>query len=1029
MKKQEPESREEEENRPGPNYISHRIPAASKTYASEVYDLLKKPNSREEYEDKSKENLEEENDRENNENENKKKNQKNSYEFDVNHSSLYNLPESDPKNTVEGKSSYPSSYNPYIAQYYQKYTNTPAAASIPYQKYSFQPVKLSSSSSNISPQSRNYDLLPNFKSTPNYQSSSSNQRSSFTNQPLKTNDQTLSAYQHSLSNYKPSNYESSISYEPSSSNHKISSSHYDSFNNKHSSSNYAPSSSNYKPHKYQPSSFNYESSSSNYEPSSSNYQSSPSFYQSSNKQKSPLYTSLSSSKHYQPRSSEQKLDKKKCRKVNKQVSEKDIRTGRFKRQNMDCFVCEDPKNGANYEQCSYSSEPNEKSYFIGKAEKYSKPSGHRYKRYAPRHQESEGQNKEEEEENYDPYEKIKAQSHKYYSKPDEFSSSYYNPKDFGAVEEYRFGPEFFETGKDGEEEKSSSEIQSEKLLKEGENCKKIKKEGMTCVVCKNDKNGGNYEQCSYTSAPAEKKYAYVRERKFDDKDNPIEDKIVESTAPEQTYSPRNERIKNGRGNSRGVNYSRPKNAKSEDIDEYRSKLEERRPQEFQRRSEELKKRPQERLEEYQEKSQKFQKRPQNFYRRNSREESKDEDEEQKPQRSNSYKARDASYEVPRHFEESNERRENAGLRGLDPELYGSADSSEIQKKKTHPEKRNYGRDRTPFEKEIEEYHTSRYSKEDEESESKRDEKILIPYGGESKKDVEEVLAEFTKKDRSNCKKTERDGMTCYLCKDKNGIKNEECMYISESQPKATHIAYHEVKQVKTPNEDEEEVGSASTYEELKGDSEASESKEDELKEDEPKGKKDAEIQPKKQLKEQTKSSQSKIHSKSDKSNEDLKEHSQTPKFGDKTKPKESVEAESKKEEAKIIKEDLQKRKRFFKKANTHTSESDPTNTKNIKLTTTQATVTVTKPTRQFRRSKNINFREPSTEESKTNKRVVTLKGKKVESPVEFLVSGSDGAFVAETRPAYSKVHGVVLPKYMVEKSEFEKSFDEFSKRN
>lgn len=65
---------------------------------------------------------------------------------------------------------------------------------------------------------------------------------------------------------------------------------------------------------------------------------------------------------------------------------------------------------------------------------------------------------------------------------------------------------------------------------------------------------------------------------------------------------------------------------------------------------------------------------------------------------------------------------------------------------------------------------------------------------EPKKDVEHVLAEFKKKDRSTCKKVQKNGMTCFQCIDKTGQKNEECMFVSESAPVRSHLAYQEVKE-------------------------------------------------------------------------------------------------------------------------------------------------------------------------------------------------------------------------------------------
>ncbi|CAH1993937.1 unnamed protein product [Acanthoscelides obtectus] len=66
-------------------------------------------------------------------------------------------------------------------------------------------------------------------------------------------------------------------------------------------------------------------------------------------------------------------------------------------------------------------------------------------------------------------------------------------------------------------------MQAEKIKKNPENCQKVDREGMTCMVCKDKTSGGNYESCSYASAPTEKKYAYVKEKKYDS-DQPEEEK-------------------------------------------------------------------------------------------------------------------------------------------------------------------------------------------------------------------------------------------------------------------------------------------------------------------------------------------------------------------------------------------------------------------------------------------------------------------------------------------------------------------------
>ncbi|XP_053683850.1 uncharacterized protein LOC128733958 [Sabethes cyaneus] len=48
-------------------------------------------------------------------------------------------------------------------------------------------------------------------------------------------------------------------------------------------------------------------------------------------------------------------------------------------------------------------------------------------------------------------------------------------------------------------------------------------------------------------------------------------------------------------------------------------------------------------------------------------------------------------------------------------------------------------------------------------------------------EVAKVLADFETRDWSNCKKGMKNDLTCYTCTDKNGVKHEECMYVSESR--------------------------------------------------------------------------------------------------------------------------------------------------------------------------------------------------------------------------------------------------------
>lgn len=47
-------------------------------------------------------------------------------------------------------------------------------------------------------------------------------------------------------------------------------------------------------------------------------------------------------------------------------------------------------------------------------------------------------------------------------------------------------------------------------------------------------------------------------------------------------------------------------------------------------------------------------------------------------------------------------------------------------------------------------------------------------------DGEKALAEFRKRDWSDCKKARKGELTCYVCEDKHGVRHEDCMFLSSS---------------------------------------------------------------------------------------------------------------------------------------------------------------------------------------------------------------------------------------------------------
>ncbi|XP_050664408.1 neurotactin [Leptidea sinapis] len=266
-----------------------------------------------------------------------------------------------------------------------------------------------------------------------------------------------------------------------------------------------------------------------------------------------------------------------------------------------------------------------------------------------------------------------------------YSSPYTEKKD---NEDYAY-PYKYGSGYDHKEYdriKELSEKQAAEIRENPGNCKEVKRDGMTCNVCKDPKTGGNYESCSYVAEPKNNKYAYSKERKFDSNDEPE----VNSGSDEKSGdSPKkSEKYKDSRETS---------------------------PQKFTSSDEE---------------------KPSSNYKKI------DDDSGEK------YKG---------YYVHTSKPNPSEALRAA------SDESTSAETKESKP---------YDYKKSLPGFYTD----------------------NEPKKDVEHVLAEFKKKDRSTCKKVQKNGMTCYQCLDKNGLKNEECMFVSESAPKQSHLAYQEVKE-------------------------------------------------------------------------------------------------------------------------------------------------------------------------------------------------------------------------------------------
>jgi hypothetical protein len=315
----------------------------------------------------------------------------------------------------------------------------------------------------------------------------------------------------------------------------------------------------------------------------------------------------------------------------------------------------------------------------------------RIRRYT-RERKRENVRKNSEEDEDDPY----GYKSDYTSRPKAFDSELYSSAAYKKKEEkdpnkdYEY-PFSYDSGYDHKEYdriKDLSEKQAAEIKQNPQNCKEVKKDDMTCMVCKDPKTGGNYESCSYVAAPKNNQYAYSKQKKFDSNDEPDE--------------PENNEKADGK-----------KPAKYQNLKDDAQQIE------------------------------------------------KQSSSEEKPY--SSYKAQD------KDDDKSGEKYKAYYIHTSKPkpsEALRQANENEGSEEKSDPDK-HYD-----YKKALPGFYTD----------------------NTQKKDVEHVLAEFKKKDRSACKRVQKNGMTCFQCIDQNGLKNEECMFISESAPKRSHLAYQEVKE-------------------------------------------------------------------------------------------------------------------------------------------------------------------------------------------------------------------------------------------
>lgn len=166
------------------------------------------------------------------------------------------------------------------------------------------------------------------------------------------------------------------------------------------------------------------------------------------------------------------------------------------KDSMVCMVCKDAETNSKYEQCSYVKQPREEAYTYTKSSSFGKPQEQRNNDNDRYHEES------------------------FYSEP-----TRRNDRTASTVEEPR---EYFYPSEIYPKESAIANKQEEVQDVSSADCKQVQKDSKTCTVCKDSKNGGTYERCSYTYQPSNKLYKYSRSKSFGYPDK-ISDSIRDNT--------------------------------------------------------------------------------------------------------------------------------------------------------------------------------------------------------------------------------------------------------------------------------------------------------------------------------------------------------------------------------------------------------------------------------------------------------------------------------------------------------------------
>ncbi|KAK9885914.1 hypothetical protein WA026_013790 [Henosepilachna vigintioctopunctata] len=221
---------------------------------------------------------------------------------------------------------------------------------------------------------------------------------------------------------------------------------------------------------------------------------------------------------------------------------------------------------------------------------------------------------------------------------------------------------------------------------------------MSCRVCKDPASGGNFESCSYTSAPKPDKYAYVSEKNYNSNDDP--------------------QSANEEGESKNVPVNADISSSSQkNIPKSKSNTKESR----------------------------------NGKQINNRES------RHKNTKGSESKQHDHIYSQQSDKEDA-ENEQNENTESSDgAESRQETENAENENQEESDDKQEASEDESPY-SEIGEYKFKYFP---EFSFAKSEQEEPLDYEASSRKEVEDVLADFKKRDRSQCQQTKKNGMTCF----------------------------------------------------------------------------------------------------------------------------------------------------------------------------------------------------------------------------------------------------------------------------